>query len=219
MRKSVTLITGASGEIGHGLIERLVADGGSPIITIDLKPVEKDLRRMVEREYVGSILEEHLLERILAEYEVDAGLPPRRHAVDARRVHAADRPPGQRRGHPQAARLRPGAGRVRTAGRWCSCTRRRSPPTVCPTWRRRPRRARSRRRTGTCRPRCTAATSCTASSSVATTPATTSSSRRDAVGQGGLSCDPLSRPDLGLHGALGRHLRLRAGDGARCGAG
>jgi len=72
MRKPVTLITGASGEIGHGLIERLVANGGSPIITIDLKPLESDLRRLVEREYVGSILEEHLLERILAEYEVDA---------------------------------------------------------------------------------------------------------------------------------------------------
>lgn len=72
MRKPVTLITGASGEIGHGLIERLVANGGSPIITVDLKPLGPELRHLVEREYVGSILEEHLLERILAEYEVDA---------------------------------------------------------------------------------------------------------------------------------------------------
>jgi threonine 3-dehydrogenase len=71
MRKAVTLITGASGEIGHGLIERLVANGGSPIITVDLKPIDPLMRRMVEREYMGSNLEEHLLERILAEYEVD----------------------------------------------------------------------------------------------------------------------------------------------------
>jgi len=72
LRKSVTLITGASGEIGHGLIERLAANGGSPVITIDLQPLAKTLHGLVEREYVGSILEEHLLERILAEYEVDA---------------------------------------------------------------------------------------------------------------------------------------------------
>jgi len=72
MRKSVTLITGASGEIGHGLIERLAANGGSPIITIDLQKLESVMHGMVEREYVGSILEENLLERILAEYEVDA---------------------------------------------------------------------------------------------------------------------------------------------------
>jgi len=70
MRKPVTLITGASGEIGHGLIESL-AGAGTPIITIDLKPLEPSLARKVVREYVGSILEEHLLERILAEYEVE----------------------------------------------------------------------------------------------------------------------------------------------------
>lgn len=72
MRKPVTLITGASGEIGHGLIEELADGSDSPIITIDLKPLDPPLGRLVEREYVGSILEEHLLERILAEYEVDA---------------------------------------------------------------------------------------------------------------------------------------------------
>ena len=72
LRKSVTLITGASGEMGHGLIERLAANGGPPIITIDLQPLEPSAHGMVERECVGSILEEHLLERILAEYEVDA---------------------------------------------------------------------------------------------------------------------------------------------------
>jgi len=70
MRKPVTLITGASGEIGHGLIESL-AGAGTPIISIDLKPLEPTLAKKVVREYVGSILEEHLLERILAEFEVE----------------------------------------------------------------------------------------------------------------------------------------------------
>ncbi|MBD3855719.1 MAG: GDP-mannose 4,6-dehydratase [Acidobacteria bacterium] len=71
MRKHVTLITGAGGEIGHGLIERLTADGDSAIITIDLQPLEQRLVSRVEKEYQGSILETHLLERILSEYEVE----------------------------------------------------------------------------------------------------------------------------------------------------
>lgn len=71
MRKHVTLITGAGGEIGHGLIERLAADGETSIITIDLKPLERGIRELVEHEYLGSILETHLLERILSEYLVD----------------------------------------------------------------------------------------------------------------------------------------------------
>ncbi|MCU0303037.1 MAG: NAD-dependent epimerase/dehydratase family protein [Thermoanaerobaculales bacterium] len=70
MRKPVTLITGASGEIGHGLIERLAAAGEMPIITVDLQPLPRDHRDMVDREYLGSILEIHLLERILSEFEV-----------------------------------------------------------------------------------------------------------------------------------------------------
>jgi nucleoside-diphosphate-sugar epimerase len=70
MRKTATLITGAGGEIGHALIERL-ADGPNPILTIDLKPLEPPLARHVEREFAGSILDRNLLERIVAEYEVD----------------------------------------------------------------------------------------------------------------------------------------------------
>jgi nucleoside-diphosphate-sugar epimerase len=71
MRKHVTLITGASGEIGHGLIERLTADRDTAIITIDLKPLGHELAEKVTHEYQGSILETHLLDRILSEYEVE----------------------------------------------------------------------------------------------------------------------------------------------------
>jgi len=70
MRKPVILITGASGEIGHGLIENLAANDNTSIITIDLQPLPREHRDMVDREYLGSILEIHLLERILAEFEV-----------------------------------------------------------------------------------------------------------------------------------------------------
>jgi len=71
LRTPVVLITGASGEIGHGLITSLANDGRRPIITLDVKPLEGDLGKLVEREFIGSILENNLLERILSEYEVE----------------------------------------------------------------------------------------------------------------------------------------------------
>jgi len=71
LRKPVVLITGASGEIGHGLIESLSRDGRRPIVTLDLKPLEGALGDLVQQQYTGSILDENLLERTLSEYEVD----------------------------------------------------------------------------------------------------------------------------------------------------
>jgi threonine 3-dehydrogenase len=71
LRTSVVLITGASGEIGHGLITSIAAAGEQPIITLDVKALDPDLTRFVHQEFVGSILDTNLLERILAEYEVD----------------------------------------------------------------------------------------------------------------------------------------------------
>jgi len=70
MRTPVTLVTGASGEIGHGLITRL-SGGGRPIVTIDLAPLDPSLHRLVHREFTGSITDSTLLERVLAEFEVD----------------------------------------------------------------------------------------------------------------------------------------------------
>ena len=71
MRKPVVLITGASGEIGHGLIERLSQDGSRGIVTVDLAPLDPSLGKKVQREVVGSILDHAALDRILAEFEVD----------------------------------------------------------------------------------------------------------------------------------------------------
>ena len=71
MRKPVVLITGAGGEIGHGLIARLAAGSAPPIVTVDLSPLDPALGRLVQREFTGSILDKNLLERILSEFEVD----------------------------------------------------------------------------------------------------------------------------------------------------
>jgi nucleoside-diphosphate-sugar epimerase len=71
LRKPVALITGASGEIGHGLITRLAEAGTRPVITLDLRPLEGDLGRKVQQQFAGSILDSHLLDRIISEFEVD----------------------------------------------------------------------------------------------------------------------------------------------------
>ncbi|HEX7140413.1 MAG TPA: NAD-dependent epimerase/dehydratase family protein [Vicinamibacterales bacterium] len=70
MRKPVVLITGAGGEIGHGLVARL-ASGGAPIITLDVAPLEASVAAQVSREFTGSITDVALLDRVLAEFEVD----------------------------------------------------------------------------------------------------------------------------------------------------
>ncbi|MEZ5419631.1 MAG: hypothetical protein R2708_20120 [Vicinamibacterales bacterium] len=53
MRKPVVVITGAGGEIGHGLIERIAAEGRQGVVTLDLNPLEPDLARLVQREFRG----------------------------------------------------------------------------------------------------------------------------------------------------------------------
>ena len=70
MRTPVILITGAGGEIGHGLIARL-AGTDRPIVTVDIAPLEPALQRVVRREFTGSITDNWLLERLLAEFEID----------------------------------------------------------------------------------------------------------------------------------------------------
>ena len=71
MRKPVVLITGAGGEIGHGLIERLAEEKRRGIVTLDLARLEPSIASLVDREITGSILDRGLLERILAEYQVE----------------------------------------------------------------------------------------------------------------------------------------------------
>jgi nucleoside-diphosphate-sugar epimerase len=70
MRTTSVLVTGANGEIGHGLLTRLAADGRQ-IVTLDIAPLDPSLARLVRREFTGSITDVGLLERILAEFEID----------------------------------------------------------------------------------------------------------------------------------------------------
>lgn len=70
MRTPTVLVTGANGEIGHGLITRLAAEEAR-VVTLDVNPLDPELARLVHREITGSILDQGVLERMLAEYEVD----------------------------------------------------------------------------------------------------------------------------------------------------
>ncbi len=71
MRRHGVLITGASGEIGHGLITRLAEDGSTTIVTLDVRALEPSIGKMVHREVTGSITENADLDRILAEFDID----------------------------------------------------------------------------------------------------------------------------------------------------
>jgi threonine 3-dehydrogenase len=71
MRKPVVVITGAGGEIGHGLIDRLAERGDRRIVTLDISRLDESIARKVDREVTGSIADRALLERLMAEFEVD----------------------------------------------------------------------------------------------------------------------------------------------------
>ena len=69
MRKAVVLITGAGGEIGHALVRGL-AESAS-VITLDVNRLDAAVAPFVRREFTGSITDTSLLDRMLAEFEVD----------------------------------------------------------------------------------------------------------------------------------------------------
>jgi nucleoside-diphosphate-sugar epimerase len=66
------LITGANGEIGHGLIEHLAQHGGTRIVALDVRPLDPSLRTRCFREVVGDIVDTALLDRLSAEHDFDA---------------------------------------------------------------------------------------------------------------------------------------------------
>jgi nucleoside-diphosphate-sugar epimerase len=70
MRKEVVLITGANGEIGHGLISHLANNENTKIIALDVMPLDESLRPLCERSIQGDILDHMLLGRLVAEYEI-----------------------------------------------------------------------------------------------------------------------------------------------------
>lgn len=70
MREKVILITGANGEIGHGLIEQLGTDKKARILALDLRAIDECLMPYCDWFIQGDILDKMLLGRLMAEYEI-----------------------------------------------------------------------------------------------------------------------------------------------------
>ncbi len=71
MRKRVLLITGAAGEVGHALVQRLAQDGDNQLLALDVRPLPADITGLAT--YVqGDLLDVNLMARIVSEYEIDA---------------------------------------------------------------------------------------------------------------------------------------------------
>lgn len=69
-RNKVVLITGANGEVGHGLIERLSQSGEQDILALDVVELDPALRGKVKATLVGDILDQDLIQRIASRYEI-----------------------------------------------------------------------------------------------------------------------------------------------------
>lgn len=70
MRKPVVLITGANGEIGHGLVEFFGKQHQHDVVALDLKLLDESLRDDCVAAIAGDILDENLLQRLVSEYEI-----------------------------------------------------------------------------------------------------------------------------------------------------
>jgi nucleoside-diphosphate-sugar epimerase len=70
MRKKVTLVTGAAGEVGTSLVQSLAEAGDRTLLTLDLTPLSYELSD--EHTHIqGDILDEGLLARLVAQYEIE----------------------------------------------------------------------------------------------------------------------------------------------------
>jgi nucleoside-diphosphate-sugar epimerase len=69
-RKPTVLVTGAGGEMGHDLIQRLTAAGEQDVVALDIRPLDPPLAARCARTVVGDILDRHLLDRLRAEFEI-----------------------------------------------------------------------------------------------------------------------------------------------------
>src|SRR5215475_8689783 len=72
MRTKVVLVTGANGEVGHGLIRQLAEmDSTPPIVVVDIRGIDEAMRPLVHDTKVGDILDMMLLEKLINEYEIE----------------------------------------------------------------------------------------------------------------------------------------------------
>ena len=69
-RKPAVFITGAGGEVGHGLISSLSGGEKLDIVATDLRDVEQALRDQCSETYLADVCDRDALDRLLAMYQV-----------------------------------------------------------------------------------------------------------------------------------------------------
>jgi nucleoside-diphosphate-sugar epimerase len=67
----VVLVTGANGEIGRSLLQRLHTDGRYRVVTVDLTPLPEKYRGFCLETYAGNIMDRYLLDQIAAHHEIE----------------------------------------------------------------------------------------------------------------------------------------------------
>jgi len=70
MRKEVVLVTGASGEMGQALIQRLAAGGVRNILALDVRPLPDEIRRHCPYSITGDLLDDKLIDRLVSEFSI-----------------------------------------------------------------------------------------------------------------------------------------------------
>lgn len=70
-RSSGVLITGAGGEVGHGLIRALHEQGRRDIVAVDLREVDREIKGMCAQTFVGDVCDRSLLSRLLSMFEME----------------------------------------------------------------------------------------------------------------------------------------------------
>ena len=70
-RLPATFITGAGGEVGHGLIQSLSNQPGQEIVATDLRELEKDVRKQCTNTYLADVCDRDALDRLLSMYQVE----------------------------------------------------------------------------------------------------------------------------------------------------
>lgn len=69
--KQTILMTGANGEIGHGLIHKLSENPDNEIVALDLADLDEKLKQKVKEFVKGDILDNNLIESLFQKYKFD----------------------------------------------------------------------------------------------------------------------------------------------------
>lgn len=69
-RHAAVLITGAGGEVGHGLINALHEAGRSEIVAMDVRELDASIRDRCRETFAGDICDNALLKRLLSMFEI-----------------------------------------------------------------------------------------------------------------------------------------------------